>query len=79
VWTPLVRSSLYYGMQHYNNDLTLTGADVGRSSNSWTANLIYAPLPKLEVGGEFRHATRTLETGANGTLNRLQLMTKYAF
>ena len=79
LWTPALRSSLYYALQHYTNDVTLTGTDVGRSSSSWTANLIYAPLAKLEVGGEFRHATRTLETGSSGTLNRLQLMTKYSF
>ncbi len=79
VWDTALRSSLYYGLEHYNNDTLLSGTDVGRSSQSWTVNLIYSPVPKLEVGGEYRHARRELESERSGSFNRLQLMTKYSF
>ena len=57
----------------------MTGTAVGHKSSSWTLNLLYSPVPKLDVGGEYRHATRELETGHSGSLDRLQFMTKYSF
>jgi hypothetical protein len=42
-------------------------------------NLFYSPLPKLDIGAEFRYAQRELENGTDGDLNRLQLTTKYSF
>jgi hypothetical protein len=50
-----------------------------KSSWSWTANIFYSPLPKLDLGAEFRGATAEREDGADGDLNRLQLTTKYSF
>jgi hypothetical protein len=79
VWAGAWRSNLSYALQHYDNDTALTGTGAGRSSNSWTFNLLYSPVPKLDVGGEFRHATRQLETGHSGSLDRLQFTTKYSF
>jgi hypothetical protein len=66
-------------MQEYDNEVNLTGDRVNKSSNSWTVNFIYSPLPKLDVGAEFRHAVRELENGADGSLDRLQFTTKYSF
>jgi len=79
VFSPKVRGNIYYALQSYDNDTDLTGLLVNQSSNSWTANIIFSPLPKLDVGAEFRHATRELENGSDGNLDRLQLMTKYSF
>ncbi len=44
-----------------------------------TANVFYSPLPKLDIGAEFRHAVRELENGVDGSLDRVQLTTKYSF
>jgi len=79
VWLASWRSSLYYALEHYSNDTALTGTAVGRASSSWTANLLYSPVPKLDVGAELRYATRELETGRKGSLYRLQFTTKYSF
>ena len=79
VWNDRLRSNLYYAMQDYDNDVALTGGTANDSSNSWTVNLIYSPLPKLDVGAEFRHAVRELASGDDGSLDRLQLTTKYSF
>jgi hypothetical protein len=78
-WTKAVRSNLYYSMQSYDNDISLTGGLANRESWSVTANVFYSPLPKLDIGAEFRHAVRELENGEDGSLNRLQLTTKYSF
>ena len=79
VWTDKWRSNLYFAMQDYDNDDSLTGGSVNKSSDSWTFNTFYSPLPKLDIGAEFRHAVRELENGADGSLNRLQFTTKYSF
>jgi hypothetical protein len=78
-WTRTVRTNVYYAMQSYDNDAALTGGLANKSSWSATANVLWSPLPKLDVGAEFRHAVRELESGADGSLNRLQFTTKYSF
>ena len=79
LWSPKLRSNLFYAMGDYDNEVAYTGGGVNKSSNSWTVNLIYTPLPKLDIGAEFRHAVRELENGADGNLDRLQFTTKYSF
>jgi hypothetical protein len=79
VWSPKARSSFYFAGQKYDNDSSLTGSEVLKSSYSITGNFIYSPLPKLEVGAEYRYATTEREDGIDGSLSRLQLSTKYSF
>jgi hypothetical protein len=79
LWTDRLRSSVYYALGSYDNDADLTGGGVNESSDSWTINLFYTPFPKLDIGAEYRHATRELENGLDGELDRLQLTTKYFF
>jgi len=79
VWTPKWRTNLYFAMEDYDNDASLTGGLVNKKSESYTGNIWYTPLPKLDIGAEFRHAIRELENGDDGTLDRLQFTTKYSF
>lgn len=83
LWTDKLRSTFTYALQEYDNDTDLTGTtnalSPNKSSDSWTINLFYSPLPKLDIGAEYRMATRELENGADGDLDRLQLTTKYSF
>ena len=79
LWSPKWRSNLYYAFGDYDNEVSLTGTAVNKSSESWTFNTWYTPLPKLDIGAEYRHATRELESGADGVLDRLQFTTKYSF
>jgi hypothetical protein len=79
VWSPKWRSNLYYALGEYDNEVSLTGTAVNKSSESWTFNTWYTPIPKLDIGAEFRHAQRELESGADGSLDRLQFTTKYSF
>ena len=78
-WVGQLRSTLGYAMERYRNDAALTGSLANKESSSWTANLFYSPMPKLDIGGEFRHATRRLEGGASTDLTRYELTAKYSF
>lgn len=79
MWTPKLRSTLSYAMEEYDNDTDLTGTSANKSSDSWTINLFYSPIPKLDIGAEYRRANRELESGVDGDLDRLQFTTKYSF
>lgn len=78
-WNTKLRTTLMYSMSSYDNDVALTGTGVNAESMSWAGNLIYSPTGKLDVGVEFRQATRELESGVDGTMNRLQAFAKYSF
>ena len=79
MWTPKLRSTFTYAMQEHDNDSSLSSTATNESSNSWTVNLLYSPIPKLDIGAEYRQAERELENDRNGDLKRLQFTTKYSF
>jgi hypothetical protein len=74
-----MRSSIFYAAETYDNDASLTGPNANKASESWTLNLFYSPIPKLDIGAEYRWAKREIESGDDGTLNRFQLTSKYSF
>jgi hypothetical protein len=79
VWSDKWRSNFYFSTEEYDNDSSLTGGLVNKSSWSWAINTFYSPLPKLDIGAEFRQATRELENGEDGSMSRFQLTSKYSF
>jgi hypothetical protein len=79
VWNSQLRSSVWFAEQRYNNNSVLTGLTANHLSRSYAANLWYAPIPKLEFGGEFLRGRRELESGQSGSLSRVELTTKYSF
>jgi hypothetical protein len=79
MWTDKLRSTFSYALQEYDYDSILGNSSANKSSDSWTVNLFYSPLPKLDVGAEYRSATAERENGAEGDLDRFQLTTKYSF
>lgn len=79
VWDAHWRTNLIYATLRVDNDTDLTGAGATKSTESLAANMIYQASRHLQFGLEFRHATRKLESGADGDLNRLQFMAKYDF
>jgi hypothetical protein len=79
MWTSKLRSTFSYALQSYDYDSILSNSTANTSSDSWTVNLFYSPLPKLDIGAEFRSANAEREDGTDGDLRRLQLTTKYSF
>lgn len=79
VFSPQWRSNLFYSHAQLDNDTALTGTALTRSAQSLHANLIYTPLPKLDVGAELIFGRRTLESGESGDLRRLHTHVRYSF
>lgn len=78
-FSPKLRGNLFYSMAHFDNDTAITGFTVNERAQSYHANLIYSPVPKLDIGAEFIFGERSLENGADGDLRRLHTHVKYSF
>ncbi len=78
-FSPKLRGNLFYSMAHFDNDTAITGFTVNERAQSYHANLIYSPAPKLDIGAEFIFGERSLENGADGDLRRLHTHVKYSF
>ncbi|MEZ0472713.1 DcaP family trimeric outer membrane transporter [Luteimonas salinilitoris] len=79
VFNPKLRGNIFYSRAEYDNDTDLTGLGITRSAQSAHANLIYTPLPKLDVGAELIWGQREIESGDRGEINRLQTHVRYSF
>ena len=79
VFSPKVRTNLFYSRAELDHDTALTGLGGTRRVHSLHANAIWSPLPKLDLGVEAIVARRTLESGAEGDLQRLHFHAKYSF
>ena len=78
-FSPKLRSNLFYSAAAFDNDTALTGVAVTKGAESFHANLIYSPVPKLDIGAELIWGRRTLENDLDGDLNRLHTHVKYSF
>ena len=78
-WTDKMRTSVWYAIQDYDNKKKFVGGGANKSSESIGINLFYSPFAKLDLGVEYRHAKREVESGADGDLDRVQFTTKYSF
>jgi len=76
---PKLRGNLMYAAAHLDNDRMLTGYGVTERSQSFHANLIYSPIPKLDLGAELIYGQRFLEDDREGDLSRLQTHIKFSF
>jgi hypothetical protein len=78
-WNPKLRSTITASTFQADNDVVLTGDGVTKSVVSGSVNLLYSPVAKITFGAEYRHAEREIESGADGSLDRLQFSAKYVF
>jgi hypothetical protein len=78
-FSPKLRSNLMYAAAQFDNDPLLTGYGVTERAQSWHANLIYSPFPKLDIGAELSWGQRQLEDDREGDLRRLQTTVKFNF
>jgi hypothetical protein len=56
-----------------------TAGSVNRGAESAHLNLIWSPTPQTNLGIEYIHASREIENGQSGRLNRLQAAAQYLF
>ncbi|HEY0334873.1 MAG TPA: DcaP family trimeric outer membrane transporter [Stenotrophomonas sp.] len=78
-FTPKLRGNVFYSRAEYDNPTQYTGLGITKASQSGHINLIYSPLPKLDLGAEYIWGQREIESGDRGDLNRLQTHVKYTF
>ena len=78
MWTDKLRSNFQLSAFSADNPDSVT-ADATKNVSSGLVNLMYAVNPKLDVGVEGLHATREVEGGADGDMNRLHFMARYNF
>ena len=79
VWAPNLRSNLAGAYFKADNPVRLTTNQVTDESWNAFANVIWSPIPPLNVGIELMYAERTLEDGRSGNLQRVQFSTQYNF
>ena len=79
IWTPRWRSNLSYGYFSADHDVAFSGNGVTKEAQSVNLNLLHTPVEKLTVGGELIYSDRELESGADGSLARLQFSVRYDF
>lgn len=78
-WTDKLRSTLSGSYFKADNPVTLTTGLVTDQSWNVFGNLIYSPVPPLDIGIEYMFADRELEDGASGNLQKVQISAKYKF
>jgi hypothetical protein len=79
VWNERWRSNLMVATFRPDNDTALTGTGATSALSSARANVWYSPVDKLAFGLEVTHGIRELENGEDGTLDRAQFTTMYAY
>lgn len=78
-WNNKMRSTVMWSIYAGDAPVSLTGTGVVSSTSRGSINLLYSPVPSFTYGIEYSHANNELESGADGTLDRLQFMAKYSF
>lgn len=79
-----LRTNLMYSVAEFDNDRSLAGWGPAsfaatERAQSFHANLIYSPFPKLDIGAEIGWGQRELEDDRKGDLTRVQTTVKYTF
>jgi len=78
-WSDRMRSSFGASFSRADNDTAISGFDVPESYQSAHADIIWTPIERMSVGVEYIWGRRTDESGADGTLNRVQFSAKYVY
>ncbi|PKM20319.1 MAG: porin [Gammaproteobacteria bacterium HGW-Gammaproteobacteria-15] len=79
LWNDQWRSTFLYSTLMADNDTALTGMGATKTTQSYSANLLYQATKKLMVGIEYKFANREVESGLDGDMNRVQFSAKYDF
>ena len=77
-YTDTVRSSFVYGHAHIN-DASLLVATTPKSTDSVHANLLWSPVPQVDLGVEYIWGQLQTSNKDIGNLNRLQSSVTYRF
>jgi hypothetical protein len=77
-WKPSLRSTLELSAAS-SSPPAGTANGVNKSDRSEHLNLIWSPIPAVDLGAELIHAQRAVVGGDKGSLNRIQFAAQYSF
>jgi DcaP outer membrane protein len=77
-WTANLRSTIALSGLGSSNPAGTAGI-VNKAADSAHLNIIWSPLAQVNLGLEYIHATREIENGQTGRLNRIQAGAQYSF
>ena len=77
-WSDKLRSTIQYALSTADLADGLSSANTEKVDN-FNLNLMYSPTDRLTFGGAYIKASRELENGDDGDLDRFQLTAKFAF
>jgi len=78
-WTDNLRSTLVYSLAERDNDLQYVTNTAEKRYQSVHANLMWSPVPRVDVGVEYIWGYRELENGDDGDMNRVQAGFQFNF
>ncbi|MGV6806301.1 MAG: DcaP family trimeric outer membrane transporter [bacterium] len=78
IWSDTLRSTFSYAMSTADNPSSAI-ADLTETVSNINVNLMYSPTKSLTFGAEYIYGEREVESGADGDMDRFQLMGKWAF
>lgn len=78
-WLDNLRSTLVYSYAERDNDLSYVEDTVDSKYQSIHANIMWSPINRVNLGLEYIYATREIENGADGDINRFQVGFQYKF
>tara|TARA_R110001583_G_scaffold192842_1_gene359936 strand:+ start:642 stop:1799 length:1158 start_codon:yes stop_codon:yes gene_type:complete len=76
-WNDTTRSTLGYAI--YDADADAAAGVYNEKSQSIHANLLFSPVPKLTLGGEYIYGKLEKSNGNSGDMSRVQFSAKYSF
>ncbi len=77
-WSEKLRSTFVAGFTDVDN-LSFQPDDAYRQTRRVTTNLLYSPIPRVDIGAEFLWGERTNKDGASEDALQLQIAAKYVF
>jgi hypothetical protein len=77
-WSEKMRSTLVAGFTDVDN-FDFQPDDAYRQTRRVTANLLYSPIPRVDVGAEMLWGERTNKDGSSADALQLQIAAKYVF
>lgn len=75
---PQLRSNFTFGAVDINNPGFLDG-DAYMRTLRFSSNLIWSPIPRIDIGGEYLWGNRENEDGEKGDATQLQFAVRYRF
>lgn len=77
-WTSTLRSNAVYGWVDVDNRTEQTGDSLDNTTYV-AANLVWSPMDKVTMGGEYLWGQRENKNNADASASRIQFMTKFVF